>query len=263
MKEIEWYFPRTLEEVIPLLKGDGIIPHGGGTGILRTRLNRIKGLIDLSHLPLHFFQHSHDTVKIGATQTFAEVIEQLDQTYILTKALSLSASTPLRHRITIGGSVALFPAWSDLMGPLIALEAEVTLVGKLKGTFPIAQYVTDSKLRRGTLITGIEFRNDSWISYYHHEARTHFDYPAFTITILLKKTHNKIEDIRIGIVGCVGKFKRLSNLEDAFKGRGVDEVEVPTGMDVAFTAKKFMSPEYLKHLAGVYVKKGLQTVLMD
>lgn len=264
MSEINWYFPRTIEEVKDLLKKERVIPHGGGTHILRSNMKRIKGLIDLHYLPLKFHHTKKGMVEIGSNRSFSEVSEHLDSQDILARALSRSASTPLRNRITVGGSIAAFPVWSDLMGPLIALEAEVSLIGEREGSFSISDYIKNSELRKGTLITGVSFKKDGWISYYYRETRTHFDYPAFTISILLKKSAKVIEDIRIVIVGCIGKWKRLYLVEESLRGKREDEVEIDgigENLLVKFTMKKFLSPEYLEHLARVYTERGLKDVM--
>ncbi len=36
MKSLAWYYPRDLDEAILLLQEPGVVPHGGGTGLLRT-----------------------------------------------------------------------------------------------------------------------------------------------------------------------------------------------------------------------------------
>jgi CO/xanthine dehydrogenase FAD-binding subunit len=270
MKELCWYFPSSMDEVSTLLKKRGVIPYGGGTGILKTGLNRVEGLIDLSCLPIHFFRRdnndryngsSYGRIEIGATQTFAEVTEQLGQGHILGCALGKSASTPLRNRITVGGSMALFPAWSDLMGPLIALEAEVTLAGEQQGTYPITHYLTERGLRKQTLITGISFPDTTWSFQYFRHTRTHFDYPAFTISLLLKNDGEKVSDLRVVVVGCSGKYKRLHQVEESLIGRLGEEIESISVSRIPFTGKKFMSSEYLEHCAQVELERRLLALL--
>ena len=69
MSEINWYFPSTIEEVKDLLKKERVIPHGGGTHILRSNMKRIKGLIDLHYLPLKFHHTKKGKVEIGSNKT--------------------------------------------------------------------------------------------------------------------------------------------------------------------------------------------------
>jgi CO/xanthine dehydrogenase FAD-binding subunit len=267
MDEIQWHFPASIAEIEELLKIPKTIPHGGGTAIIRSGMGRIRGLIDLSHLGLDRFSNKDGSVRFGATMTFsgvAEHVEALDRGNILSRALSRAASTPLRNRITVGGSAAHFPAWSDLIGPLIALDASVSLVGAHRGTFRVLEYVTSPELRKHTLITDFTCTIDAWRSFYYRETRTSFDYPAFTVTILVREENGRIEDMRVVIVGCTGKFKRLFKIEDALRGKRCSSVPVEgigRDLDIRFTAKKFMSTDYLRHLAGVVLERGLEEVL--
>ena len=154
--------------------------------------------------------------------------------------------------------------WSDLMSPLIALYAEVSLIGAYEGFFPIVKYATKRELRKGTLITSVRFKSETWDSYYFRATRTQFDYSAFNITILLKKSNNIINDIRIVIVGNKKKFARLTGLEEKFKNIEIDDADIPAiveDMDIEFAAKKLGSADYIRHLAGVELERGLNKVL--
>jgi CO/xanthine dehydrogenase FAD-binding subunit len=275
MRETEWFFPESLDEVPPLLAKRGVIPHGGGTGILRMKALRdrsrggdggpeaggVRGLIDLGRLPLRQFERSGGSVELGSALTFAEVAGRFERDHILARALGGCASTPLRNRITVGGSVALFPVWSDLMGPLIALEADVSLIGAARGTFPLSRYVAEAGLRRGTLVTGVSFRDQAWASFYYRDTRTRFDYSAFTVTILLKKGSGRILDARVVVIGCKGKFSRLRGLEEQVKSAPAGGAGALSYPPLSFNSKKFMSPEYLARCARVELERGLEALL--
>ncbi len=287
MKEITWYFPSTLEEVPELLKKEGVFAHGGGTALLRSNLARVEGLIDLKALPLNFCRDSEGVIEIGAGCTYSqttEVLQKIDSHNILIPALSGAASTPLRNRITLGGSIAFFPVWSDLMGPLLALEAEVTLIGSNKGSFPLVEYLKKREIRNRSLITGISFKKRELNSYYFRQSRTRFDYSAFSISILVNKiaslpeslcassspsaytslSASRIEEAVIVIVGCRNKFTRLSSLEDSLKSCSPADLQpkdIAGSLEVEFAAKKNYSPDYLKHLAAVELERGLKAVL--
>jgi len=267
MGEISWYYPETVDEAVSLLSREGIIAHGGGTSILRGSLKRVRGLVELSRLPLKYHRHHGNTCELGACLSFAEAAEYLsglDGGGVLVKALGSAATTPLRNRITLGGSLAIFPAWSDLMGPLIALGTEVELAGKSEKRVPVTRYVEDSSLRRGTLITGIRVRTDSWRFSYHRETRTAADHPAFTLTLLLKEKKNRVEEFRGVVVGCSGRYQRLGRLEERLLGQPCGDIspnDVADCVDVSFTGKKFLSPPYLRHLVQVQVERGIAELL--
>ena len=267
MKNLTWYSPETLEEATDLLKEPGIVPHGGGTGILRTGTDRLNGLIDLRHLPLFDFKANDDTIEIGAGLTYSEVVQRMkgvDPDSILVKSLSRAAATPLRNRITVGGSIAMAPVWSDLLGPLVALEAEVILAGVQGGALPVTDYVSSRGLRAGTLVKGIRVKSDRWQSRYVRAVATHFDYASFSITVLAKLNDRRvIEDLRLVVVGNKRKFKRLSELENRLVGQKADDLDLTgmgadTGME--FSTKTIGSPEYVRHLFDVELRRAIGTI---
>jgi CO/xanthine dehydrogenase FAD-binding subunit len=271
LKEISWYFPGTLEEVPELLRKEGVFVHGGGTALLRSNLARVEGLIDLKALPLNYCRQRDEFIEIGASCTYSQVIEilqKIDSHNILINALSSAASSPLRNQITLGGSIAFFPVWSDLMGPLLALDAEVSLAGSNQGSFPLVEYLKKREIRGRNLITGISFKKRELNSYYFRQSRTYFDYSAFSISILVKKSaalpDSRIEEAAIVIVGGRNRFARLSSLEESLKSRSPADLQIKNivgKLEVEFAAKRNYSPDYLKHLASVELERALETVL--
>jgi len=265
MNELVWHFPTDLMAAVELLQEPGAAPHAGGAGLLRTGTGNLTGLIDLRKLPLHHLTVNAGRVEMGAMLTFADVVERmrpLDPGSILIKSLGRAASTPLRNRITVGGSVAMAPLWSDLMGPLLALDAEVVLLGKDEVTCPFAQILDDRAIRKGKLVKAVRFDIGAWQSYYFRAAATHFDYAAFTITALVKKnSRQEIEDARVVVTGNKQRYKRLAELERAMIGRkagdGYDWAQMAAGVDVEFSQKTMGSPEYVRHVFDVELERTL------
>ncbi len=267
MKDLNWYFPKSIAEAVDLVQQGKILPHAGGTGLLPRGFTGIGGLIDLSRLPLHYSKIENGSVEIGSMSTYAEVVSALmaiNPEHILVKSLRNSANTPLRNRITIGGSIAFFPPWSDLMGALLALEAKLVLVGKNSGEFSVTDYVTNKTLREKSLITAVKFNLSNLRSYHYRDIRTKSDYPAFNITILLKQSMNKIENSRVIIVGTVKKYSRLTTIEEYLKNRDVGKInieEIEKLVEVKFAGKRIDDPEYSSYLAGVELGRGIEQLL--
>lgn len=267
MKALTWYYPTSLEEAAELVRQPNVAPHGGGTGLLRTGIDRFSALIDLQRLPLKTLELDGDTVEIGASLTYAQVIEGLrdrDPQSILLNSLSRAAATGLRNRITIGGSAAMAPIWSDLLGPLIALDAEVSLVGAHEGWFRFSAYVNDRELHQGTLVTGIRFQRNGWQGRYVRAAATQFDYASFSLTLLLKKQDDgTIEDARLVVVGNKKRFSRLTAQEDQLKGQRIDVLDpgrIAAGADVEFADKTIGSAGYVRYLFGVEFERALEAM---
>ena len=259
MSELEWYYPKSSDEAANLVAKDGFVAHGGRTSLLRSPQSRTKALIDLSGTQLDYCTIEGGWIEIGAVHTYAsaaKVMRQQNTNHILAKSLSAAASTPLRNRITIGGSVALAPVWSDLVGPLAALESKVVLRGSNIGTFALHDYLKNRDLRRNSLVAAVRFKQLDIAAFYHRATRTRCDYPAFSVTILAGNS----QTYRIVIAGCTERYKRLFSLEEAVKENpapGSLEKIIATHVQVSFAGKKLGSPEYVRHLAMVSLQRGL------
>jgi len=247
MPEIEWYYPENVDEATGLLAEDGVVLHAGGTGILMAGLSKKKGLIDLRALNLRYIERGANGIEIGAMTTYGDIAAGLGSENILGVALSKAAATPLRNRITIGGSVRMAPVWSDTIGPLVALEARLRLEGRTPGEFKVEDYLANSTRRAGNLITAIILPENAWRVYYHRETRTDFDYPMFTISIL--KSEN---DLRIVVTGIKGKFVNLTELADNIL-QGNEIASAIESAALPFPAKRQASSEYIERIAKIWL----------
>ncbi len=136
MEKLNWYYPEDLSEAARLVSDGNKAPHSGGTALIRRGFRGIQGIVDLSRLPMGEIKIQPESIQIGAMCSYDDIIRSIQEVFphhILVQSLMNSASTPLRNRITAGGSVAAFPAWSDFIGPLLLLNAEVELIGRGAG----------------------------------------------------------------------------------------------------------------------------------
>ncbi len=267
MKNINWHYPDRIEKALDLMRNDQAVPHGGGTHLTGKKLKNEKGFVSLGKLPLHYIKNEDDKIKIGATTDYnfiAQKLNELSPNHILAKSLSRAATTPLRNRITIGGGLRLAPNWSDLIGPLVALDAQVKLEGDASGTFPVTDYLNKKELKSNTLITEVILPAISGQSWYYREGITENDHPAFTITILAKHDGSSLDDIRIVITGHTKRFKRITKVEEALKGKNISQIELDgmaAGLELKFASAKGMSSDYIRHLAETQLERGLTELL--
>jgi len=267
MKELNWNYPKTLADADKLVRQKNVLPHGGGTGLLLRNLSGVDGLIELSQLPLKGIKTEGNFVEIGSMCTYADVVSELqkiDPEHILVKCLHHSANTPLRNRITIGGSIAMFPPWSDLIGALIALDAKASMIGKNTGDFPVEEYINNNTLRSGSLITAVKFQNYDWRSAHYREIRTKSDMPAFNHTVLLRVEQNKVLESRIIVVGTVSKFTRLGAVEDYLKERDIKKIEpaeIEKLVTLKFAGSRIDDPEYSNIKAGIELGRMIQKMV--
>ncbi len=269
MDEIKWFYPESIDEATQIYASRKSIYHAGGTFILMSKkFPQVEAIVDLWHLPLDYFDLCEDTFEIGATNTYSAAVEKISAVkpdHILAKSLSAAASPPLRNRITIGGSLRAAPAWSDLIGPLVALDASVKLAkdGE-KSQVPAEEYLANPAKYRNHLIVGIAVPANHWQSGYIRKTRTRVDFAAFNITALWQKNPDgTIKDIRIVAVGAVPKIARLRQLEDALRGvkpSDLNLAEKIQALDIKFADKPLGSGEYLKHLFAVELENLLRSI---
>jgi CO/xanthine dehydrogenase FAD-binding subunit len=161
----------------------------------------------------------------------------------------------------------MFPYWSDLMGPLLALDAELSLVGANSGSRPLSEYLQNRELRKNTLITSIQIPASSWRGGYYRHTRTPTDRPAFSITVVLRRTSKQIEDIRIIVVGCSGRYRRLTEVERLFLGASISDDpsqlldDAAAQVNIDFPARMGFSAEYLSTCAAIELKRTLGSAL--
>ncbi len=242
MTTLQWHFPDRLSGVLPLMK-EGFSPHAGGTWLMKRKPE--KGFIELSGIgELFLYERKNGIVEAGSMLTFADLAEQLRHDsgdHLLIRALGSAASTTLRNRITIGGSLAAFPAWSDLAAPLALIGAEVLLAGAEKAFLPVEDYLKDTTIRKTSFIRGVRFPAESSPCGYYRHVRTTFDYPAFTIAALCHKK---------GVRAAVGGTKDRVHVYEELSEDILPEIPGRFGS----------SGEYLSHCAAVELGRLVRSV---
>jgi len=266
--EIQWYFPNELEEVSGILEREGVVPHSGGTGILWSGMTRIRGLMDVNRLNLKFCRARDGTIELGAALSYCQAAAALAESgHLLSRSLSCAATEPLRNRISLGGSISMFPYWSDLLGPLLALEAELSLAGANSGTRALEEYLQNRDLRQNTLITSIRLPDQPWQGAYYRHTRTTTDRPAFSLTVLLRRSARRIEETRIVVVGCSGRYRRLAGVEKVLQGSELRSdpsqllEEATEQLVIDFPARMGFSAGYLKACAAIELKRTIASAL--
>jgi len=270
--EVQWFFPSELDEVPDILAREGVIPHGGGTGILWSGLTRVRGLMDVSGLDLKYIRRRDGSIALGAALSYSETVRAVADTHHpLAHSLHSAAAQPLRNRITLGGSISMFPYWSDLMGPLLALEAKLSLAGANGETRGLEEYLQDRNLRTNTLITSVLLPDVPWQGAYYRHTRTPTDRPAFSITVALRLESGKIETIRVVVVGCTGRYRRLTEIEAALTGTDVPSKmpedlsqrigETVKRLGIDFPARMGFGAEYLNACAEVELVRTVASAI--
>ena len=148
----EYAAPEKLDEAVALLSqhGDRAKVLAGGQSLvplLNFRLARPEMLVDVNRVTeLAYVRPVQSSVAIGAltrqhTLERAEVIRT--KLPIVAEACRLIGHLPIRHRGTVGGSLAHADPASELPAVMVALEAEMTVTRRGgRRTIPAEQFFT-------------------------------------------------------------------------------------------------------------------------
>jgi len=265
MDRLTWHTPHSLSELEPLLSLKGARLHGGGTGLLRSRPSS-GTLVDLSRIGCDDVTVDGDTVSIGGTTTFADVVDGVsvsDPDHILVKALSTAATPALRNRITVGGSLALFPPWSSIVGPLLATGARVQLAGHTAGEVELSEYLATRDFRQETAVIGVTCsRCTDSVSYWYEFKRTRLTYPLFTVSVVIAVSGGRIDRCRIVLTGTRARFAMPHRLADSLVGTDPRTAQVKeSDLETIIPARQGYSSDYLTHLAATAVARGVRAAV--
>jgi CO/xanthine dehydrogenase FAD-binding subunit len=221
----------------------------------------------LKNLGLDYVKKDKDTIEIGSMTTYTELVKKLETIspgHVLVKALKGAANTPCRNRITIGGSIAYVPKWSDLIGALLALDASLVLVGKQNGEFRVADYLEKKNLQEQTLICAIKIKNSAHRSFHYRDVKTTNDMPLFTITVLLKLDAEKISEAKAFIVGTKERITRLTDFEAYLQGKSRSDIDahaIEKLVNVSIVGSRITDPEYMGYKAKIETARAIFSAL--
>lgn len=256
------------EDARPLAGGHSLLP------LMRLRLARPSLLVDIGRLDdLRFISADGDDLVIGALTTHHD----LSDSHELSEACPLVVRTArqigdpqVRHRGTIGGSVAHADPASDLPAALLALDAEIALEGPGGvRAVPAADFFQGpfmSALGPGEILTSIRIPSSAGASgaYLKFQRRAQ-DWAIVGVAALVRRDGGAIADASIGLTNMGGTPLRAPAVEEALVGAegedaiaaaaaAVREIGMPPGDDQA-------DPEYRLHLAEVLIRRAVAAAL--
>jgi len=259
--------PRTLDEALILLKKGKVRCHAGGTGLIPSGSDALEGLVDLGGLDLRKLRRDDEGFHIEACVTLADLASwpRLDgPACILAQAALCAASTSLRNRITVGGSVAQPRPWSDLPPALLALDASIEVVGGAAGLYEARDFFARNPLDGASIVTTIHLPALPGGAAFHKVSRTRFDYSLLDVAVYLEVQDGRIATARIAAGCALPRAKRLTEAEEALVGRDpTPELLRRVAEEAPFDPLNDMraSAPYRKRLLVVYLQRCLTEAL--
>jgi aerobic carbon-monoxide dehydrogenase medium subunit len=242
------------EEVKLLAGGHSLIPA------MRLRFSRPSFLVDIGRLDdLRYVREDGDRIAIGALTRHAELVRDpllAQHCALLGEAAALIGDPQVRHRGTIGGSVAHADPASDLGTILLALDAELVAHGTDGDrTIPAAEFFTgpfENALGQQEML--IEIRVPKCAGTYLKHVRRAHDWA--TVGVVAARVDGRVQ---VGLTSMGPTPLRARAVEAALAGGASPADAAAHAADGAVPpADASASSEYRTHLAQVLVRRALE-----
>ncbi len=227
MTVANYFLPRSVPEALDLLErhGPGLLVMAGGTvamPLINEGLSLPEAVMGLRRTGLDGLEHTDSTLRIGATATLTQLLDQR-AVPMLTEAARSTASWSVRNMATVGGNLFTPPPGGDVAVALLALDATVTLAGPTgERTLPLADFYTGfmtNQMAPDELLVGLRVPVRSEPTAFVKFGRKHANTPAVaTVATRLEWVGGRIADARIAL-GAVGPHPiRATNAERSLAG---------------------------------------------
>ena len=261
MYQVNYHRAASVADAARLLAtGEAKLVSGGMTLIpaMKTRLAAPSDLVDISRIEaLKGISVSGDAVTIGAATTHCEVAENAalkKACPALAHLASLIGDPAVRHRGTIGGSVANNDPAADYPAALLALGATVTTDKRKIAADDFFTGLFETALEEGEIVTSVSFTLPAKAGY------EKFRNPASRYAIVgVFVARGKDGAVRAAVTGAGsdGVF-RSAEIEAALAGNfdaaALSGVTVPAD---ALMSDIHASAEYRAHLVAVMARRAV------
>jgi carbon-monoxide dehydrogenase medium subunit len=271
--EFDYVRPSSVDEALAALRdgGEDAKLLAGGHSLLplmKLRLAAPTLLVDLGGVPgLNGIERANGGWRIGAMTTHV-AMERETALGLASTVAGTIADPQVRHRGTIGGSLAHGDPASDQLAILLACEGSVVVRGE-SGEREIAaadlfqDYLTTA-IGDGEVLTEVRLpAMDGYGFSYHKFNRRREDWSMVAVGALVKKAADgTCEDVRVGLTHMSSVPLRATAVEAALRGKPLAADSIAAAAEQAAEgtdppADLNASADYKRHLARVLTKRAL------
>jgi len=262
MYDFKYHRPETVRQAANLLvkNEDAKLIAGGHTlvPVMKQRLASPPHLVDLSHIEgLNSIEMKGRSLVIGATATHAEVANSAivgEAIPALTELAALIGDPAVRHKGTIGGSLANNDPTADYPAAVVALGATiVTNKRKLKPE-EFFQGLFTTALEPDEILTRVMFPLPKKAAYQK------FRNQASRYALVGVFVARRPSDVRVAVTGAGGDgVFRVTEFEEALKKRfSAKSLDGLTVSADGLNSDIHGSAEYRAHLIGVLARRAVE-----
>jgi aerobic carbon-monoxide dehydrogenase medium subunit len=275
--KFDYVRPASLDEAIRALAdgGDDAKVIAGGQSLLpllRLRLAYPEILVDIGGLDeLRGVTDAGDVLLIGARTTHYQLVhDPLVAEYcgLLAQAAGTVADPAVRHRGTLGGSVAHADPAGDLPAVMLALDATIVVKGPAgERTIAAGDFFVDylsTALEPGEILTGIQVPKlgRDWGYRYEKFHRTAQAWAIVGVAALARRSNGRVAEARVGLTNMGPVPVRAAAVEAAAAGAEASAAALTAAAAAAADgtnppADLHGAPDYRSHLARVLTGRAL------
>jgi CO/xanthine dehydrogenase FAD-binding subunit len=277
-----YHVPSTVREAVSMLaefQDDGRVLAGGQSLIplMNFRLAQPAHLIDINPLSeLDYIRRDDGWLAVGARTRLAAAEasgEVAQRSPLLLEALGLVAHPPIRHRGTVGGSIAHADPAAELPAVALAMGGEMVATST-RGT----RTVSAAEFFQGPFSTGLEAdellaecRFRTWPeagtgSAFLEFSRTHGNFAVVGTAVLVHLGGERIDRAAVALCGVGGRPVRATRAEEHLVGKAPTPEVIAAAADAAAAgldpaSDLHGSGAFRRKLGRVYVGRALELAI--
>jgi carbon-monoxide dehydrogenase medium subunit len=237
MKAKEYFRPSSIEEAVRVMRrsaGRGAY-LAGGTDLVSSERS-LDLIVDLTALGLGYIKANAHEIRIGATTTISELARSPDVPGVLREAGLNFASVQLRNVATVGGNLVSAVPSADLALPLLALDAQVRILGEDKRVIPLREFfigprqtlLKDDLLIELTMPCPVPSAHQRFFKLSHRPG----DIAIVSLAVLLEEKDGQCEKVRIAL-GAVAPIPMRATQAEAFlQGQVLTDETISEAVDL-------------------------------
>lgn len=267
LRRVDYLAPTTLDAALVALREPGSVALAGGHHLL-TRLKRHEltagRLVDLRGVDAlrGVTGTGLGGVRVGALTTLTELLVHpvLRGPGALDDALSQLGDRQSRNRVTVGGQLACGRPGNDLAAALMALGADVSLVGPAGGRFVLLAdlWADRARLAPGELITAVELGSvRTGTGYARMTDRATMEAVCGVAVAVAQGPDGHVAECIVAAVGATDRPGRITAMEQALIGTDGSVPPPAPPADLPYLDDRKASADYRRYMVGVLAGRAL------
>jgi aerobic carbon-monoxide dehydrogenase medium subunit len=272
----DYVAPTTVDEAIQALSqaGDDAKVLAGGQSlvpVLRLRLAAPTMLVDLNKISeLRGIRDDGDAIVVGAMTTHHDVINDplvREHAALLALATQRVGDPQIRHRGTLGGALVHADPAGDLPAPVVALDAEMVIVGPGgRRTVPAAEFFVDlftTAVAPDEILVEIRIpKKTGWGAHYEKFQRVAQAWSIVSVAAAVRTEGGSIAEARVALTNMAVTPVRATGVEQALVGQPATAETIRAAAEHAAegtspTSDGDADADYREHLARVLTQRAV------